>query len=174
MYFHPINPCFFLLFLYFFPKMALAGKLITELGIKTPADKFFKLFASELHELQNHCEHIHEARLHEGDDWHDTDSVKHWTYVIDGEVHTCHETIEEVDEENKKMTWKMFGGDIDKHYKVFKLILEVSDKADDGTAVVKWTVEYEKINEDANPPNAHMDFLRKNTEDVEANLVKEM
>ncbi|CAL5196486.1 unnamed protein product [Lathyrus oleraceus] len=155
--------------------MVLAGKLSTELGIKAPADKFFKVYTSELHELQNHCENIHAAKLHEGDDWHHSDTVKHWTYVIDGEVHTCHESIEEVDEENKKVIWKIFGGDIDKHYKNFKLILEVSDKADgiDGTAVVKWTIEYEKISEDINPPNAQIDFLRKNTRDVDANLVKE-
>ncbi|CAK8561231.1 unnamed protein product [Lathyrus sativus] len=152
--------------------MVLAGKLTTELDIKAPADKFFKLYASELHELPNHCENIHEAKLHEGDDWHHTDTIKHWTYVIAGEVHTCHESIEEVDEQNKKVIWKIFGGDIDKHYKDFKLILEVSDKAD-GTAVVKWTVEYVKLSEDINPPNTQMDFLCKNTRDVDANLVKE-
>ncbi|XP_058766259.1 uncharacterized protein LOC131639829 [Vicia villosa] len=65
--------------------MVLAGKLITELGIKTPAERFYKLFASELHEVQVHCERIHHTKLHEGEDWHDTDTVKHWTYVIDGD-----------------------------------------------------------------------------------------
>jgi hypothetical protein len=60
-------------------------------------------------------------------------------------VQTCHESIEEVDEQNKKSTFKLFGGDIDEHYKVFKLILEVLDKSD-GSAAVKWTIEYEKIN----------------------------
>ncbi|CAL5196485.1 unnamed protein product [Lathyrus oleraceus] len=152
--------------------MVLTGKIITELGIKTPADKFFKLFATELHEVQNHCEGIHHTKLHEGEDWHHFDTVKHWTYVIDGEVHTCDESIEEVDEHNKKITWKVFGGDIDKQYKVFKLILEATDKAD-GTAVAKWTVEYEKISEDINPPNGYIDLIFKITRDVDANLVKE-
>jgi hypothetical protein len=62
--------------------MVLAGKLITELGIKTPAERFFKLFTSEIHQMQNLCERVHETKLHQGDEWHDTDSVKHWTYVI--------------------------------------------------------------------------------------------
>ncbi|CAK8561224.1 unnamed protein product [Lathyrus sativus] len=151
--------------------MVLAGKLITELGIKTPADKFFKLFTTEFHELQNHCERIHHAKLHEGEDWHDTDTVKHWTYVIDGEVHTCYESIEEVDEQNKKITWKMFGGDIEKHYKLFKLTLETTDKAD-GTAVAKCTIEYEKINEDTKPPNGWMDYLSQCARDIDAHLIK--
>ncbi|CAJ2657165.1 MLP-like protein 28 [Trifolium pratense] len=151
--------------------MVLAGKLITELGIKTTAEKFFKLFSSELHEVQNVCERVHETKLHRGDDWHDTDKVLHWTYVIDGKVHTCYEIIEEVDEQNKKSTFKLFGGDIDEDYKVFKLILEVIDKRD-GSATVKWTIEYEKSNEDIDPPNGWMDYLNKLTRDVDAHIVK--
>ncbi|KAL5061866.1 hypothetical protein RYX36_023603 [Vicia faba] len=151
--------------------MVLSGRLITELGIKTPAERFYKLFAEEFHEVQVHCERVHHAKLHEGEDWHDTDTVKHWTYVIDGEVHTCYESIEEVDKQNKRNTWKLFGGDIDKHYKVFKLTLEVSDKAD-GSGVVKWIIEYEKLNEDIDPPNGYMDYLNKCTRDIDAHLIK--
>ncbi|CAL5196482.1 unnamed protein product [Lathyrus oleraceus] len=150
--------------------MVLAGKLITELGIKTPADKFYKLFASELHEVQNYCERVHHTKLHEGEDWHHSDTVKHWTYVIDGEVHTCNESIEEVDDENKKITYKLFGGDID-NYTVFKLILEVINKAD-GTAAVKWTIDYVKINEDVDTPNGWMDYLSKSTRDIDGHLLK--
>ncbi|CAJ2657154.1 unnamed protein product [Trifolium pratense] len=149
--------------------MVLAGKLITELGIKTPAEKFFKLFSTELHEVQHACERVHHTKLHHGEDWHDTDSVKHWTYVIDGEVHTCNESVEEIDEQNKKITYKLFGGDIE-NYKVFKLILEVTDK--DNHAVVKWTIEYEKINEDVDTPNGWMDYLSKSTRDIDGHLLK--
>ncbi|KEH19272.1 putative START-like domain-containing protein [Medicago truncatula] len=150
--------------------MVLAGKLITELGIKTPAEKFFKLFASELHEVQNVCERVHHTKLHEGEDWHHTDSVKHWTYVIDGEVHTCNESVEEVDDQNKKITYKLFGGDIE-NYKVFKLILEVLNKAD-GSSAVRWSIDYEKNNEDIDTPNGWMDYLSKSTRDIDGHLVK--
>ena len=90
--------------------------------------------------------------------------------TIDGKVHTCHESIE-VDEQNKKITFKLFGGDIDEHYKVFNLIIEVIDKGD-GSGAAKWTVEYEKINEDIDPPNGWMDLLGKVTREVDAHLVK--
>ncbi|CAK8561222.1 unnamed protein product [Lathyrus sativus] len=152
--------------------MVLAGKLITELGIKTPADKFYKLFASELHEVQNLSERIHEGKLHEGEDWHHSDTVKHWTIVIDGEVHTCNESIEEVDDENKKITFKLFGGDID-NFTVFKVILEVINKAD-GTAAaaVRWTVDYVKNNEEVDTPNGWTDYLSKTTRDIDGHLLK--
>ncbi|KEH19271.1 putative START-like domain-containing protein [Medicago truncatula] len=150
--------------------MVLAGKLITELGIKSPGEKFFKLFASELHEVHKVCERVHHAKLHEGEDWHHNDSVKHWTYVIDGEVHTCNEQVEEVDEQNKKITFKLFGGDIE-NYKVFKLILEVIIK-DNGTSALRWTIDYEKNNENVDTPNGWMDYLSKSTRDIDGHLVK--
>ncbi|PNX89162.1 MLP-like protein, partial [Trifolium pratense] len=87
----------------------------------------------------------------------------------DGEVHTCNESVEEIDEQNKKITYKLFGGDIE-NYKVFKLILEVTDK--DNHAVVKWTIEYEKINEDVDTPNGWMDYLSKSTRDIDGHLLK--
>nr|ACJ83999.1 unknown [Medicago truncatula] len=150
--------------------MVLAGKLITELGIKSPGEKFFKLFASELHEVHKVCERVHHAKLHEGEDWHHNDSVKHWTYVIDGEVHTCNEQVEEVDEQNKKITFKLFGGDIE-NYKVLKLILEVIIK-DNGTSALRWTIDYEKNNENVDTPNGWMDYLSKSTRDIDGHLVK--
>ncbi|XP_012574302.1 MLP-like protein 43 [Cicer arietinum] len=150
--------------------MVLAGKISTEVGVRASADKFFHLFSKKLHDVQNHCERVHETILHEGDDWHVSDSVKQWTYVIDGKVHTCKESVEEIDEENKKLTFKLFGGDIDEHYKIFKLIIEVIDKAD-GSASVKWTIEYEKIHEDYDPPNGYMDYFAKCTKDMDAHLV---
>ncbi|KEH19275.1 putative START-like domain-containing protein [Medicago truncatula] len=150
--------------------MVLAGKLITELGIKTPGEKFFQLFATQLHEVQNVVERCHHTKLHEGEDWHHSDSVKHWTYVMDGKVHTCNEQVEEVDEQNKKITFKLFGGDIE-NYKVFKLILEVLNKAD-GSSAVRWTIDYEKNNEEVETPNGWMDYLSKGTRDIDGHLVK--
>ncbi|GAU30395.1 hypothetical protein TSUD_364410 [Trifolium subterraneum] len=149
--------------------MVLAGKLITEIGIKSSADKFYNFFVSQLHDVQNICEGVHGTKIHEGEDWHDTETVKHWTHVIDGKVQTYLESIEEVDNENKKIIYKVFGtDDIDNHYKLFKVTLEVVDKGDHAT--VKWTIEYEKINEDIDPPNGWMDYLSKGTKDIDGHL----
>jgi len=95
--------------------------------------------------------------------------ARHMT--ADGKVHTCHERLEEVDEQNKKLSYKLFGGDIDEHYKDFKLIVQIIEKSDN-SAAIKWTVEYEKINEDIDPPNGWMDYVGKITRDVDAHLVK--
>ncbi|RZB70625.1 MLP-like protein 43, partial [Glycine soja] len=158
--------CFSLVF------MVLAGKLSTELGVKASATKWFNLLTTQLHHVQNLCERVHETKLHDGDDWHGVgNSVKHWTYVIDGKVHTCQESIEAIDEENKTIKFMLFGGDISQHYKSFKLIFEVTDK-NDGGAAVKWTLEYEKIKENIDPPHGYMDYFDKSTKEMDAYLVK--
>ncbi|MED6214457.1 hypothetical protein PIB30_103296 [Stylosanthes scabra] len=152
--------------------MALTGKLSTEIPIHAPAGKFFDLMAKQLHHVQNVCERVHGAKLHEGDDWHCVGaSVKHWTYVIDGKVVTCKETIDSIDEENHSATYNLFDGDISQSYKVFKLSFEVTDR-ENGGANVKWTVEYEKINDDVEAPYGYMEYLDKCTKDMASHLVK--
>lgn len=63
--------------------MALVGKLETEVEINTPADKFYKIFASQImHLLPNvSSDKIQGVELHEGD-WETAGSVKHWDYTL--------------------------------------------------------------------------------------------
>ncbi|XP_027337091.1 MLP-like protein 43 [Abrus precatorius] len=150
--------------------MALTGKVSTELVIQTTAAKFFNLFMKQLHLVQNVAESVHEANVHQGD-WHSIGSVKNWTYTVDGKVTTCKENFEAIDARNKSLTFNLFAGDVGKLYKILKGHLQVVDK-DDGTAVAKWTYEYEKINENVPTPYAYLDFVAKVTKDVDAHLIK--
>ncbi|KAK7304540.1 hypothetical protein VNO77_42421 [Canavalia gladiata] len=150
--------------------MAQIGKMSCELGIQTPAAKFFNLFVKQLHHLPNITDRVHEGKLHQGD-WHGIGSVKNWTYTVDGKVTTCKEKIEVIDAQNKSLTFNLFDGDVGKLYKILKGHLEVIDK-DDGSAIAKWTYEYEKVNEDIPPPYGYLDFVAKITKDVDAHLIK--
>jgi len=75
---------FFLLLLLasFFIIMTRAGKISTEIGVHATAAKWFNLFATKLHHVQNLAERVHGAKLHHGHDWHHSESIKQWTYVI--------------------------------------------------------------------------------------------
>ncbi|XP_061367710.1 MLP-like protein 28 [Gastrolobium bilobum] len=150
--------------------MALIGKLSVETGGHSSADKFYNLFAKQLHQLQNLCEGVHGTKLHQGD-WHSIGSEKHWTYTIDGKVTTCKEKIESIDERNKTNKYILYDGEIDQNYKIFRLILQVIAR-NDGGAIVKWTVEYEKTNEDVDPPFGYMEYFAKITKDVDVHLLK--
>ncbi|XP_057731132.1 MLP-like protein 43 [Arachis stenosperma] len=152
--------------------MALTGKLSIEIPVHSPASKFFDLATKKLHHVQNVCERVHATKLHEGHDWHSVGgSVKHWTYVIDGKVTTCKETIESIDEQNKTVVYKFFDGDIDQHYKTLKLIFQVIENNNGGTST-KWTVEYEKVNEDVEAPYGYMEYFDKCAKELDAHLLQ--
>ena len=69
------------LFLQFFT-MILSGKISTELPVHSTADKWFHTLTNRLHHIQHVAGKVHGAKLHEGDDWHANDSVKHWTFTL--------------------------------------------------------------------------------------------
>ncbi|XP_061336899.1 MLP-like protein 34 [Gastrolobium bilobum] len=150
--------------------MALTGKLSVEVGIQASAAKFFKLFAAELHDVQNLADIVHETKVHQGD-WHSIGSVKQWTYTLDGKVVSCKEKVESIDEEKKTITYSLFDGDVAQKYKTFKLIFQVIDK-NDGRAAVNWTIEYERINEDIQPPFSYIEYFYKFATSIDGNLPK--
>ncbi|OIV99093.1 hypothetical protein TanjilG_32352 [Lupinus angustifolius] len=151
--------------------MSLTGKITTEFGILSPATKFFHFFAKQIHDLQNVTDQVHHGKVHEGD-WHTVGSVREWSYIIDGKVTKAKENFEVVDEENNKIVINAFDGDIAKEYKLFKATLQLNDDKDNGGAIVKWTVDYEKINRDIAPPYGYLDYFTKVTEDTDAHLLK--
>ncbi|XP_020962897.1 MLP-like protein 43 isoform X6 [Arachis ipaensis] len=151
--------------------MAISGNISVEVVIQVPASKLFHILAKEFHNIQNICERVHGANLHEGDDWHCTDSVKHWTSVVDGKVITFKERIEAIDEEKKLIKYSIFDGDIGQNYKLFKDNVQVTETNNE-SASVKWTIEYEKINEDVKSPYGYLEFLEKSTIEVGDHLHK--
>ncbi|KAK7342945.1 hypothetical protein VNO80_25903 [Phaseolus coccineus] len=151
--------------------MSLAGNISTEIGVHAAAAKWFNLFAKQLHDIQNLTDRVHGTKLHRGEDFHHNESIKHWTYTIDGKVTTCQESIESIDEANKTVIYKLFDGDINHHFKLFKFVFQAIDK-NSGGAIVKWTVEYEKLGEEVDPPYGYIEFLHKCTRDIDAHLLK--
>nr|ACU16259.1 unknown [Glycine max] len=151
--------------------MSLAGKITTEIGVHATAAKWFNLFATQLHHVQNLTDRVHGTKLHQGEDWHHNETVKHWTYTIDGKATTCLESIESIDEQNKTITYKLFSGDIDHKYKKFKVTFQAIDK-DQGGAFIKWTVEYERLAEEVDPPYGYIEYLHKCTKDIDVHLLK--
>ncbi|KAF7808702.1 MLP-like protein 43 [Senna tora] len=147
--------------------MALKGKIGAEIEIHSPASEFFSVFITQLHEVQNMTDEVHQTKLHKGD-WHGvgSHSVKHWTFISV----QCKEHIEEIDHTNKTILFNLFDGYASDKYKMLKTKLKVVEKGEG--AIAKWSDKYEKVNEGIPPPQDHLDFLIKVTKDVDANLLK--
>ncbi|XP_047174651.1 MLP-like protein 43 [Vigna umbellata] len=151
--------------------MSLAGKLSIEIGVHGSAAKWFNLLATQLHHVQNLTDQVHETKLHHGEDWHHNESIKQWTSTIDGKATKYHESIESTDEDNKTITYKIFGEDLEHKFKVFKLIFQAIHK-DEGGVVIKWIIEYETKSEEFDPPFGFLEFVYKGSREVDANLIK--
>ncbi|XP_019413874.1 PREDICTED: MLP-like protein 43 isoform X3 [Lupinus angustifolius] len=151
--------------------MSLTGKITTEFGILSPATKFFHFVAKQLHHVQNVSDKVHHTKVHEGD-WHSVGSVRNWTYVVDGKVTRAKEKFEVIDEEKKTLVMKIFDGDVSNQYKLFKVTLQLNDTKDNDGAIIKWTIDYEKLNREIAPPYGHLRYLYKITEDIDAHLLK--
>ncbi|XP_027908511.1 MLP-like protein 43 [Vigna unguiculata] len=149
--------------------MTLAGKITSEIGVHATAAKWFNLFSTQLHHVQNLSDRVHGTKLHRGEDWHHTDSIKHWTYTIEGKVTTCLESIECVDEANKRITYKLFDGDLDPQFKLFKFVFQTIHK-NSGGAIIIWTVEYERVSEEVDPPYGYVEYLHTFTRHIDAHL----
>ncbi|KAK7342956.1 hypothetical protein VNO80_25915 [Phaseolus coccineus] len=134
--------------------MSLSGKISTELPVHATADKWFHTFTNQLHHIQHVADKVHGAKLHE-----------------EGKAVTCHESIESVDEQKKRIVFKIYGEAIDDKYKVFKFTFEAIER-DDGRAAIKCSVEYEKISEEVHPPYAYLEFYDHVIKDVDAYLLK--
>ncbi|KAF7808707.1 MLP-like protein 43 [Senna tora] len=156
--------------------MALKGKIGAEIEIRSPASKFFNVYVTQIHELQNISDGVHQTKLHQGD-WHGvgSHSVKHWTLTIEstgGKAVSIKEHFEGIDHANKTLLFNFFDGATSEKYKnKLKGKLKVVDKSQGG-ALVKWSFRYEKLHEAMPPPQDYMDFFTKLTEDVDAHLLK--
>lgn len=90
--------------------------------------------------------------------------------LLGGTSMSLKETVESVDDENKSITFKVVDGEIMNHFKCFKSNLQV--KAKDEGSLVKWGLEYEKVNKDVPNPDAYLEFAVNVTKDIESHYLK--
>lgn len=85
--------------------------------------------------------------------------------------------MEEVDEENRSITFKVMEGEVLRHqYKHLKVTIQVDPKKEEeggGGCIVKWSFDYEKWNDDVPPPEGYMDIAVKATTGIEAHFLNE-
>ncbi|KAK6931021.1 Bet v I/Major latex protein [Dillenia turbinata] len=146
--------------------MGLSGVVETQTEIKSDGDLFHEIFGGKLHQMRHAAsEHVQNIELHEGD-WGTPGSIILWHYNLGGKYLTAKEVIEFVDEPNKHIGFKVFEGDIMNYYKSFKIDVKVVPQGE--TNIIKWKIEYEKLNEDVQDPNHYLDFAIVVTKAIES------
>ena len=151
--------------------MASSGKLEAEVEIKSHADKFWggirdsgTLFPKIFPEQYKSIEII------EGDG-KGVGSIRLIKFTEGIPLVTfSKEKIEIADDANKIVSYSVIDGDLASFYKNFKASLQVIPKGDGG--LVKWSLEFEKANEEVPDPNLVLEFAVKTFKDLDAYLLK--
>ena len=150
--------------------MALVGKMVRQVDLKSDGDVFHELFRDRPHHISDMSPtHIQGVDLHEGE-WGTVGSVIFWKYTHDGKEKVAKEVIEAIDEEKKSVTFKVIDGDLLQLYKSFVATVHVDTVGDNN--LVTWTFNYEKLNENIEDPISLMDFCIELTKHIETHHLK--
>ncbi|KAJ7954248.1 MLP-like protein [Quillaja saponaria] len=124
--------------------VAQPSTLAVEIDIKTSAENFYNTLKGKTQTTVSDIapDHLHKVEFHEGDG-QTSGSVKLVTFKV---------------------------GDLLKHYNSYKVTLQVTPKG--AVGLVRWSWEYEKLNDDAPEPIKYLEFLVNITKKIEAHLIK--
>ncbi|OMO99694.1 hypothetical protein COLO4_13135 [Corchorus olitorius] len=151
--------------------MAQIAKMHVQAEVKSSAEKFYDIYRNKLHLMPKISpREFKEGKVIQGD-WRSVGSVRVWSYVASGNVETVKETIEAVDDESKTITVSIVEGDVKKYYKSFKSTINVLPSASGQGSLVKWTLEFEKRNENIPDPTMYTDFLVNWSKSVDSYLL---
>ncbi|OVA01712.1 Bet v I domain [Macleaya cordata] len=150
--------------------MAQIQKLGVEAEVKCSADKFYGTFKHNITQLPKFFPQVYKSiELIQGDGA-SVGSVRLWKYEIEGTCIMAKDRTTMVDDKQRAITWSIIDGELLNHYNSFELkLVSVTPKGDDG-CLVKWSLEFEKANEDAPTPTAYMPVLEKVTKELAFHL----
>ncbi|CAO2838152.1 unnamed protein product [Amaranthus hypochondriacus] len=147
------------------------GKFEVEVDIQCHGDIFHEIFSSRPHHISDMSpSNIHGCEVHDGE-FGKPGSIIYWNYTLDGKKCVAKELVEEIDEENKKVRFKIIEGDLLKEFKHFIITVQAIPKQD--FTAVKWIAEFEKIHDEGHYPTKVIDFWIAITRDIEAHHLKD-
>ncbi|XP_026429383.1 major latex protein 146-like isoform X2 [Papaver somniferum] len=138
----------------------IVGKLVIELEVSSPADKFYTIFKHQK-DVPKAIPHLFtDGKVIEGDARR-SGCIKEWKYVLEKTTHN---------DETKTLHHRIFEGDLMKDYKKFDSIIEVNPKPTGHGSIVTWSFVYEKINKNSPTPFAYLPFCYQAIEDINNHL----
>ncbi|RZC58188.1 hypothetical protein C5167_005495 [Papaver somniferum] len=148
--------------------MAQIHKLGFETEIKCSADKYFGLFSYKITQLPKLFPNIYKSIEVIGGDGTSVGSTRLWKFFKDGKEMTVKNRVTSFDKEKRSITVEVFEGEVMKNYKSLSAKLDVVPKkyAAGNGILVKWSLEFEKVNDDIPNPTAYLDALRVTTKEV--------
>ncbi|EOA22129.1 hypothetical protein CARUB_v10002687mg [Capsella rubella] len=156
------------------PKTSLLGDVEVEVEIKSPAVKFYQVYAGRPnHVAKATSTKVQACDLLEGD-WGTVGSIVNWNYVYAGKAKVAKERIELVEPEKNLIKFRVIEGDVLALYKSFLITIQATTAKEGGVgSVVKWHLEYERNDENVPHPENYLPFLAEMTKEIDEHLLSE-
>ncbi|KAL9226254.1 hypothetical protein vseg_002086 [Gypsophila vaccaria] len=132
--------------------MAKMHKLEENVELKCKAAKIFEMLRSKQPEIPELCSNkVASIEAHQGD-WLTVGSTRTWDLILGGKSSPIVDRIDEIDDKNMTIKRSVISGDIMTHYKSFTVLAQAKLKDNGNSCVVKCSLEYEKVTENAPEP----------------------
>ncbi|KAJ0247637.1 MLP-like protein 34 [Hirschfeldia incana] len=152
-------------------KPSLQGEIKADVEIKAPATNFFHVFAMRPQDLSKTSpENFQGCRVEEGELGR-VGTLLTWNYVLDGKPKVANERIEAVEPKKNLIKFRVLEGDLMKKYKSFICTIQVTPKQVGPGSVVKWRLEYERIDENVAPPESLLQVCVKMSKEIDEMLL---
>ncbi|KAI3904201.1 hypothetical protein MKX01_030694 [Papaver californicum] len=158
--------------------MAQIHKLDVEYKAKCSAEKLYAMLTRDAPRIPKYApQTIHDVQVLPGDGEVRLGSLFVWDYVLDDKPSTVMTKVKitAVDHNSMSLTYTVFEGHLTDDYTSFANILAITptDRNGNNNCLVKWSVQYEKANEDVPDPTSFMKMLVDFTKELDTNLDKE-
>ncbi|KAK8716246.1 hypothetical protein V6N13_043562 [Hibiscus sabdariffa] len=152
---------------------ALTSKLEADIEIKATPEQFHNMYAYKPHHVYHTCgDKVQGCELHQGE-WGKLGSIISWRYVLGGKARVSKQVVEAIDPDKNSITFRVIEGDVMKEYKSFATRLQAAPKTGGGGGtVVHWTLEYEKLHQEIDHPQALLQLLQDVSKDIDAHLTR--
>ncbi|KAI3433158.1 Bet_v_1 domain-containing protein [Psidium guajava] len=149
--------------------MAKVGKIEKQARIKSPPEKLFDIYKNKIDLMPKISpDKLRSIEVIEGDG-KSVGSVRLWTYFL-GDSVVAKDKIDAIDEVNKSITFDIISGEVTKYFSSYKATIQLVSEGQNNS--VKWSVEYEKMNEQVPDPHPQLDFLITMAKEVDNYLVQ--
>ncbi|KAI3835515.1 hypothetical protein MKX03_000985 [Papaver bracteatum] len=152
--------------------MAQLHKLVFETEIKCSADKYFGLFSHNATQLPGLFPKIFKSvEVIEGEGT-SVGSIRLSKYVLGEKETTSKDRVIAFDQEKRSITNEIMEGEIMNYYKALSAKLDVVPKqcAAGNESFIKWSLEFEKVNNNIPDPTAYIDALKLVTKELNSQV----
>ncbi|KAI3933032.1 hypothetical protein MKW92_034482 [Papaver armeniacum] len=149
-----------------------------EFKAKCSAEKLYTMITRDAPEIPKYVpKMVHNVQVLPGDGEVRVGSIFVWEYVQGDKASTvtAKEKVIAVDHKNMSLTYTVFEGDLTNDFPSLDVTLSITPTQSDGNykCLVKYSVQYEKANEDGPDPTYLMKLLEHFGKSLDTNLFKE-